>query len=102
MTLCKNECLNLKKMNQKRVMTRRVSARSGRGSPRGDGWSEDGDMPHHDPLSYLPGTHFCDEPYLSLYFKLFGLMNRMLFEEVIINGSIGTIIQALQTPDALR
>jgi len=30
-------------------MERRVSARSGRGSPRGDGWNEDGDMPRNTP-----------------------------------------------------
>jgi len=38
-----------KKMIQRGWVARCVSARSGRGSPWGDGWSEDGDIPRQDP-----------------------------------------------------
>ncbi len=32
-------------------VVRYASARSGRGSPRGDGWSEEGGIPQQDPSS---------------------------------------------------
>ena len=35
-----------------------VSARSGRGSPRGDGWSEDRDIPRQNRLSLLDVVSF--------------------------------------------